>query len=226
LTLAADDFWRVDASGGVAGVDNELGFFDDGAVVVGGMVCDDDDCVVLAEIVEGRVGHIEGVVPAVTNGGEIRVVVGDDGAFFAEEFDDGERGGLAQIVNVALVGEAEDEDLRAVNGFAIAVEAVSELFDDEVGHVDIDFAGELDEAGAEIELAGFPGQVKGVDWDAVTAEARTWIEGLEAEGLGFGSVDDLVDVDAHADAELFEFVDEGDIDAAINVFEELGHLRY
>ena len=60
----------------------------------------------------------------------------------------------------------------------------------------------------------------------MTAESGPRIEGLEAEGLGFGSVDDLVDVDAHADAELFEFVDQGDIDAAINVFEELGHLRY
>jgi hypothetical protein len=226
VELAADDFWGIDAACGVAGVDDELGVFDDGGVVVGGMVGDDDDCIVLAEVVERCVGHVKGVVTALTDGWEIGVVVGDDGTSFAEELDDGERRRLAQIVDVALVSEAEDEDLRAVDGFAVAIEALGKLVDDEVGHVDIDFAGEFDEAGAEVELAGLPGKVEGVDGDAVTAESGTRIEGLEAEGLGFGSVDDLVDVDAHADAELFEFVDEGDIDAAINVFEELGHLRY
>ena len=60
----------------------------------------------------------------------------------------------------------------------------------------------------------------------MTAESGTRIEGLEAEGLGLGSVDDLVDVDAHADAQLLQLIDEGNIDAAVDVFEELGHLRY
>ena len=59
----------------------------------------------------------------------------------------------------------------------------------------------------------------------MAAEAGAGIKGLEAEGLGFGCVDDLVDVDAHAHAELLELVDQGDVDAAVDVFEELGHLR-
>ncbi len=71
---------------------------------------------------------------------------------------------------------------------------------------------------------GLPGEIEGVDGDAVAAETGAGIEGLEAEGLGFGGVDDLVDVDAHPHAKLLELVDQGDIDAAIDVFEELGHL--
>ena len=58
----------------------------------------------------------------------------------------------------------------------------------------------------------------------MAAEAGTWIEGLKAEGLGFGSIDDFMDVDAHAHAELLELVDEGDVDAPIDVLEQLGHL--
>ena len=108
--------------------------------------------------------------------------------------------------------------------FLYVVEAVGDLVDDEVGHVGIDFAGQLDEAGAEVELAGLPGEIKRVDGDAVAAEAGAGIEGLEAEGLGFGGVDDFVDVDAHAHAELLELVDQGDVDAAVDVFEQLGHL--
>lgn len=106
----------------------------------------------------------------------------------------------------------------------MVVEAGGDLVEDEVGHGGVDFAGELDEAGVEVELLGFPTEVEGVDGNAVAAEAGAGVEGLEAEGFGFGGVDDLVDVDAHLHAELLEFVDEGDVDAAVDVFEELGHL--
>ena len=78
----------------------------------------------------------------------------------------------------------------------------------------------------EVELLGFPGEIEGVDGDAVAAEAWAGVEGLEAEGFGFGGVDDFVDVDFHAHAELFQLVDEGDVDATVDVFEELGHLGY
>ena len=101
---------------------------------------------------------------------------------------------------------------------------VGDLLDDEVGHVGVDFAGQLDEAGAEVELLGLPGEIEGVDGDAVAAEAGAGIEGLEAEGLGFGRVDDFVDVDAHAHAELLELVDQRDVDAAVDVLKQLGHL--
>ncbi len=89
---------------------------------------------------------------------------------------------------------------------------------------DVDFAGQLDEAGAEVELLGLPGEIKGIDGDAVAAQAGAGIEGLEAEGLGLGRVDDFVDVDAHAHAELLELVDQRDVDAAVDVFQQLGHL--
>jgi hypothetical protein len=75
-------------------------------------------------------------------------------------------------------------------------------------------------------LFGFPRKIEGVDGDAVAAQAGAGVEGLEAEGLGFGGVDDFVDVDAHLHAELLEFVDQGDVDAAVYVLEELGHLGY
>ena len=105
------------------------------------------------------------------------------------------------------------------------IQASGELIDDEVRHVDVDFTGEFDEARPEIELLGFPGEIEGIDGNAVTAEAGAGIEGLKSKGLGFGSVDDFMNVDAHAHAKLLELVDQGDIDAAIDVFEQLGHLR-
>jgi hypothetical protein len=58
----------------------------------------------------------------------------------------------------------------------------------------------------------------------VAAQAGTGIEGLEAEGLGPGRVDDLVNIDSHSHAQLLQFVDEGDVDAAVDVFKQFGHL--
>ena len=50
------------------------------------------------------------------------------------------------------------------------------------------------------------------------------IEGLEPEGLGGGRVDDFLDVDAHAQREQLELVDQSDVHAAVDVFEQLGHF--
>ena len=58
----------------------------------------------------------------------------------------------------------------------------------------------------------------------MAAQAGAGIEGLEAERLCLGRVDDFVDIDAHPHAELLELVDQRDVDAAVDVFKQLGHL--
>jgi len=109
--------------------------------VIGGMVGDDEDGVEGGQIVERRAGHVEGVMAALTDSGEEGIVVADDGALVAEQFEDGERRGFAQVVDVAFVGQAEDQDFGAFDGLGLVVESVGDLFDDEVGHGGVDFAG-------------------------------------------------------------------------------------
>ena len=82
----------------------------------------------------------------------------------------------------------------------------------------------LDEAVDEVELAGAPRQVVRVDRDAVAADARSGRELHEPERLGGGRADDLPDVEVHPLAQEGELVDEGDVDVAEDVLEELGHL--
>lgn len=88
----------------------------------------------------------------------------------------------------------------------------------------IDFSRELDEAGVDAVFAGFPGEIKGVDGDAVSAEAWAGVKGGVAKGFGGGSADDFPDIEAHAISHDFHFVDEADIDGAVDVFEEFGEL--
>ncbi len=94
-----------------------------------------------------------------------------------------------------------------------------------VGHVGIDLSGELDEARAEIPLFGFPRKIEGIHRNAMPPEARAGIEGMKTEGLGGSGFDDLPDIDAHAQAQELKFVDQSDVDAAVNVLQKFRHLR-
>ncbi len=223
--LAVNNVRRADAFGGVARVHDDLGFGHDAPVVIAGVVSDDEDGVVLAKVIQRGAGHVQIVMPASAHGGEEWVVVADLGAGLAKQLDDGERRGFAEVIDIALVGEAEDEDARSVEALLVLVESECGLFNHVVGHAGVDLAGELDEAGVKVKLLCLPRKIEGIDGDAMAAESRAGVESLVAEGLGFGGVDHFKDVDAHAVAELFEFVDQGDIDATVNILQELGHLR-
>ena len=59
----------------------------------------------------------------------------------------------------------------------------------------------------------------------MSAEAWAWIKGMKAEGLRGGGIDDLPDVEIHAQAQHLEFVDQRDVDAAVNIFEQFRHFR-
>ena len=96
---------------------------------------------------------------------------------------------------------------------------------DVIRHRRVDFAGQLDEARREIVFARFPRQIERIDRDAMAAESGARIERHEAEGLGGRGVDHFPDVHAHAQAEHFQFVDQRDVDAAEDIFQQLGHFR-
>ena len=73
-------------------------------------------------------------------------------------------------------------------------------------------------------FAGFPRQVERIDGDAMSAEAGTGIEWHEAEGLRLGGVDDFPDVDAHRGINDLQLIDQGDVHAAEDIFEQLRRL--
>src|SRR3974390_2364559 len=58
----------------------------------------------------------------------------------------------------------------------------------------------------------------------MAAHAASVIGRLEAKCLRLGSIDHLIDVDTHTDAELFQFVHQRDVYAPINVLQQLRHL--
>src|SRR5206468_2767139 len=89
-----------------------------------------------------------------------------------------------------------------------------------------DLPGQLDEARVDTLLPRRPGQVEGIDGDAVSPEARPGVKGLKAERLGLRRGDYLPDVDAHRVEDDFQLVDQGDVDRPIGVLEDLARLRH
>lgn len=188
--------------------------------VVGG----EEDAVIGVRDLHAFATGVFGVFAGGANDGDVRVVVIDACALGFEFFDEDVAGGLAVVVDIGFVSESEEEDAGAVEGFFVGVEGLGDLLHDVVGHTGVDFAGEFDEAGVHFDFAGLPGEVERVDGDAVSAKAGAGIEGHVAERLGGGGVDDVPHVDVHLVEDHLEFVDEGDVDGAEDVFREFGGL--
>ena len=106
------------------------------------------------------------------------------------------------------------------------VERVLNLVHDEVRHLAVDVARQLDEARFDAGLLGLPGQIERIDRDAVPAQAGAGIERHEPERLGGGGINHFPDVDAHAVAHQRHFVHQADVDHAERVFEQLHHFGH
>src|SRR6516165_6779420 len=143
-----------------------------------------------------------------------------------DELDELEGGAFPQVVDVLLVGDADEQDIGAVEpAVGRAVERRAQALDHEARHGIVDLAGELDEAGRNLELARLPREIERVDWDAVPAETRSRIEGHVAEGLCLRRLDHLPDIDPHGAVDELQLVDESDVDRTEDVLGELDRLR-
>ena len=157
--------------------------------------------------------------------GDVRVVVFDHGPLLQQELHQLEAGRLAGVVHVLLVGHAQQGDLAPLDRLAAVVEGVGDLADDIRGHRRVDLAGQLDEPRGQAVLAGHPGEIEGVDRDAVPAQpgARDRTPGSRTawswpprspprRRSPCGRIDHL------------QLVDQGDVDGAVGVLEDLAGL--
>ncbi|MEY3457966.1 MAG: hypothetical protein RL215_1123 [Planctomycetota bacterium] len=148
------------------------------------------------------------------------VTVGEYSAAVEEEFEEFEGGAFAGVIDIFFVGHTEDADAAVADRFSGIIQKIGDSADDISGHEGVDFAGEFNEAGAHAIASCEPAEVEGVDGYAVSAEPWSGVEGLEAEGFGFGGINNFPDIDTHAVEEHFEFVDESDVYGAVGVFED------
>ena len=144
---------------------------------------------------------------------------------FLDQFDQLERGTFADVGDVLLVGQTDDKDTRAAESLAgNPVQRLGQSRDHMAGHGRVDLSRQFDEAGGQVVLARFPGQIERVDRDAVPAQARAGIERHVAERFGLGGLDHLPDIHSHGLVDDLQLVHEGDVDGAEDVLGQLDRL--
>ena len=157
--------------------------------------------------------------------GDEGIVVGEVRSQLAQHGDDLQRRRLADVADPGLVADPEQQHPGALDRLLGLVEGAGDPVDAVGGLGAVDFPGQLDELGVEVVLARLEGEVEGVDRQAVAAHPRAGVEAHEPERLGRRGFDHLPDVDPEPVAELGKLVDEGDVDRAEDVLEQLRQLR-
>ena len=135
-----------------------------------------------------------------------------------------ERGAFARIVDVWLVGDAQEEDRRAIHRLLMPVEGKGDFIHHAIGLKVIDLAGRIDHREVEVEPLGDILEVERIKWDAVSTNPRPRIESLEAIGLGFGCLDHFPDIDLHFPRKERKLIDERNVHEPVGVLEDLHHL--
>lgn len=108
-------------------------------------------------------------------------------------------GAFAHVVHIALLGDAERQNFCPLQ----------RLVDGVLRHGCVDLFREFNEPRMQAVFARVPREVKRMDESAVTADAG--IIGREAEGLGFGGVNSLNDINAHGVGHDLQFMSMMDI---------------
>ena len=73
--------------------------------------------------------------------------------------------------------------LLSLIGLQFSLSASANLIDHVSWHGGVDLPRQFDEPGWKTIFSGHPGQIEGVDRNAVAAKSRPWIECLKAEWL-------------------------------------------
>ena len=154
----------------------------------------------------------------------MRIMIGDIGSSLLEQRDDIQCWRFADVVDVRLVGDADDENVGALDALLLFVECSSDLVYNMLRHGGVDLAGELDEAGLVVKGLHLPGEVVRIERDAVATDAGSGIEGHETEGFAGGGLDDLPDIEPEPVAHQGGFIGEGDVDRAEGILVEFDHL--
>ncbi len=209
----------------VAGIEDVVGVPGDEVVVDIVVVRHQHDGVAATEELGGQWHPSRDLVELVR--ADVRVVDHHLGTELDESTHDRGSRRLTSVVGVLLVGDAEHQDASAFDGLAPIVQPELDAPHDVGRHALVDVVGGDDEPGGHPELAlDAPRQVRRVDREAMSADARTGAERREAERLRRGGVDRLPDVDAKRVGMDGQLVDEGDVHVAERVLEQLGQLRH
>src|SRR5699024_71245 len=134
--------------------------------------------------------------------------------------DDVDDASVSQIGAVFLEGQAQDQNFCAGAVAAFCSHQFDHFAGNELAHAVVGAPTREDHLRVEVDLLGLVGQVVGVDADAVSAD-QAGLEGQEVP-FGGGGFEHRSRVQAQSGEQHGQFVDKGDIDVTLGVFDDLG----
>ena len=70
----------------------------------------------------------------------------------------------------------------------------------------------------------FPGQIKGINGDAMPPQTRPWVIGHKSKGFGGRSSNHLIEINPHLISKGLEFIHQANVHGPVNILQQLGHL--
>src|SRR5690606_31677283 len=129
--------WLLHIFERVARVDHDGGVLSNPGIIEAGVVGHDDDRIRRADGLLGERHRLQ-VDTLAVEVRHVRVVIADVRTALLQQADDVQRGAFTQVVNVALVRRAQNQDVRAVDRLTHLVERIHDLRDDVQRHVAVD----------------------------------------------------------------------------------------
>src|SRR4029077_1049659 len=126
----------------------------------------------------------------------VRIVVEHRRSLLLQQPNDIEGRTLSHVVYVPLVRNAKYQNAAPVDRLPVFVESLRDLARHYRGHLAVDLAGEIDETRLVVERSHLPGEIVGIERNAVSADSRARREFHETERLRRRSFDHFPDVDA------------------------------
>src|SRR6266581_7770910 len=112
------------------------------------------------------------------------IVVANITTLYSQAINDRERGAFPHIVNVRLVGYAQQQYPRPIHCLARVVQSVGHQLDHVFRHARVHFLSQPDEARIKPILARLPRKVVRIERNAMPAYSWSRIKRPEAERLG------------------------------------------
>jgi hypothetical protein len=138
-----------------------------------------------------------------------------------QQSDNLQRGGLAYIPDIGLVGDAGDQNSSTFETHAGLLQGSSNALDHITGHPLIDLTCSLDETRTVIKGAQFPGKIVGVDGNAVPSNAWAGIKRSKAVRLRPRRINNLPDVHAKQVGHYGQFIHQTDVHGPESIFDKL-----
>ena len=118
----------------------------------------------------------------------------------------------------------KNQNFGSTERFTSVIQGIHNLADHPARHIGIDLSRKFNEARVQIILAGFPFEIKRINWNTMPAQTGSRVIGRKAKRFGrSGFITSWISIPIRFRYNL-HFVDQSNIHGTVNILQQLRHL--